>query len=79
VVVARSEIRAVRRVVEQLSVQMLQQGSSVSSYTHMWTRIVMEEHSTGYHHSTPFFLNALTQLLLVFQNTLLTLLWSLVA
>jgi hypothetical protein len=55
VVVTRSEIRAVRSVVKQLPVEMLQQWSSVSCCT--WTCIIMEEHYTIYQHSTPFFLN----------------------
>jgi hypothetical protein len=53
VVLAQSEIRAVRWVVKQLPVEMFQQCSSASSY--MRVRIVMEEHST------PFVLNGPTQ------------------
>jgi hypothetical protein len=59
VVVARSESRAVRRVVKQSPVEMLQQCSSTSSC--MRTRIVMERHYIGYQHSTPFVLNNPTQ------------------
>jgi hypothetical protein len=51
VVVAQSEIRAVR----QLPVEMLQQCSSASSC--IQTRIAMEEHYIGCQHSTPFVLN----------------------
>jgi hypothetical protein len=59
VVVARSEIRAVTRVVKQLPVEMPQQWTSASS--RMRTLIVMEEHYTGYQHSTPFVPNGPTQ------------------
>jgi hypothetical protein len=52
VVIARSEIRAVRKVDKQLPVEMLQQCSSASSCMQM--RIVMEVHYTGYQHSMPF-------------------------
>jgi hypothetical protein len=45
----------------------------------MRTRTVMEEHYTGCQQSTPFVLNGPTQFFLVFPNTFLTLLWSLVA
>jgi hypothetical protein len=48
----RSEIRAVRRVVKQLALEMLQQCSSESNC--MGTSIVMEEHYTGCQHSIPF-------------------------
>jgi hypothetical protein len=58
VVVAQSEIRAVRKVVKQLPVEMFQQCSSVGSC--MWTCIVMEEHCTVCQHSMPFFLNGAT-------------------
>jgi hypothetical protein len=44
VVVARSEIRAVSRVVKQLPVEMLQQCLGASNC--MWTRSVMEEHNS---------------------------------
>jgi hypothetical protein len=56
--VARSEVRAVRRMVKQLPVEMPQQCWSVSSC--MWTHIVMEKHDsyTGWEHSTAFVLNA---------------------
>jgi hypothetical protein len=57
--VTQSEIRAVRRVVKQLPVEMLQQYSSVNSC--MRICIVMEEHYTGCQHSTPFVLNGPTQ------------------
>jgi hypothetical protein len=67
-VVARSEIMAVRRVVKQLPVEMLQQRSSASSCVRM--RTVTEEYYTGCQYFTLF---------LVFRNTLVTLLWSLVA
>jgi hypothetical protein len=61
VVVARSEIRAVRRVVRQLPVEMLQQCSSANSC--MQTHIVMEEYYkyTACQHSMPFVLNGPTQ------------------
>jgi hypothetical protein len=52
-VVARSEIRAVRKVARQLLIEMLQQCSCAS--TRMWTSIFMEEHYNGCQHSTPFF------------------------
>jgi hypothetical protein len=68
VAVARSEIRAVRRVVQQLPVGMLQHCSNVSS--RMRTRIVQ--------HSTTFILNRPMQFF-VFRNALMTLLWSVVA
>jgi hypothetical protein len=54
-VVIWSEIRAVRRVVKQLPVEMLQQYSSVSSF--MQTRVVMKKHYTVCQSSTPFVLN----------------------
>jgi hypothetical protein len=61
VAVAPSEIRAVRRVVKQLPVGMLQQCSSAIGCMRM--RIVMEEHLeyTGSQHSTSFVLNDPTQ------------------
>jgi hypothetical protein len=75
---ARSEIRAVRMVVKQLPVEMFQQCSSVSSC--MRTHIVMEKHYTGYRHFTPYVLNGWHYAVsLVFCNTLLNSLWSLVA
>jgi hypothetical protein len=57
VVVARSEIRAVWRVVKQVPVEMLQQWSSASSC--IWTRNVIEGHYeyTVCQHSKPFVLN----------------------
>jgi hypothetical protein len=55
VVVSRSEIRAVRMVMKQLSFEMLQQCLSASSC--MWTHIVMEEHCPGNKHSMPFVVN----------------------
>jgi hypothetical protein len=61
--VTRSKIRAVRWVVKQLAVEMLQQCSSVSSC--IWTCLVMEEHCTGCQHSTPFVLNGHMQFFLV--------------
>jgi hypothetical protein len=67
VVVARSEIRALKRVVKQLPVELLQQSSSASSC--MRTRIVMEEDYTVCQHSTPFVLNVLTHLHSVSQYT----------
>jgi hypothetical protein len=68
VVVARSEIRAVRRVVKQLPVEMLQHCSSVSSCMRM--RIFMEEHYTVCQHSMPVVLNEPTQFSFsVSQNT----------
>jgi hypothetical protein len=59
VVVARSESRAVRRVVGLLPVEMLQQCSSSSSC--MRTRIFMDERYTVCQHSTSFVLNGHTQ------------------
>jgi hypothetical protein len=76
VVVAWSEIRAARRMVRQFPVEMLQQCSSASSC--MRARIVMEEHCTGCKHSMPFVLEWSCAVSLVFRNTLLILLWSLV-
>jgi hypothetical protein len=74
VVVARREIRTVRTVVRQLPVEMLQQCSIASSC--MRARIVMEEHCVSAFHADysewPY------AVLLVFRNTVLTLLWSLV-
>jgi hypothetical protein len=58
-VVACSEIWALRKVLKQLPVEMIQQCPSAS--TCMQTSIVMEEHYTGCQHSTLFFLNSLTQ------------------
>jgi hypothetical protein len=66
VVVAQSEIRAGRRVVRQLPVEMLQQCSSASSC--MRTCIVMEKHCAGCQHSMPFVLNGPMQFIL-FHNT----------
>jgi hypothetical protein len=66
VVVAWSKIRNIRRMVKQLSVEMLQQCSSVRSC--MRTCIVTEVH-TGCHHSTPFVLNDPTQFFSVSQYT----------
>jgi hypothetical protein len=63
VVVAWSEIRTVRRVIQQLPVEMLQQCSSASSCPHMRTHIDMEEHYT-----TPIFLNGPVQFFLMFRN-----------
>jgi hypothetical protein len=65
VVVIQSEIWAVRGVVKQLPVEMLQQCSSASSCMQM--RIVMEEHYTGYQHSTSFFLNGPMQFFIFLQ------------
>jgi hypothetical protein len=77
-VVARSEITAPRRVVKQLPVEVLQHCSS--SISCMLTHFVMEDYYAVCQHSTPFVLNDATQLVvLVFRNTLLTLLWFLVA
>jgi hypothetical protein len=59
VVVTQSEIWAVRRVVRQLPVEMLQQCPSASSCVQMC--VVMEEHCTGCQYSTPFVLNDLMQ------------------
>jgi hypothetical protein len=61
VVVVRSKIRVVRRIVKQLLVEVFQQCSSASSCIRMRTRIVMEEHCTGCQHSAPFVLNDPTQ------------------
>jgi hypothetical protein len=60
VVVYWSEIRAVRWMVKELSVEMLQQCCSVSSCMQM--RVVMEEQYeyTGYQHCTPFVQNGPT-------------------
>jgi hypothetical protein len=63
-VVVRSEISAVRRVVKELPVEMLWQCSSASSC--MQTRILMEEHYTCCQHSTTFTRNGPTQFFLVF-------------
>jgi hypothetical protein len=79
VVVARTELRAVRRMVRILQVEKLQQ-SSASSCTHMRTRVViMEEHYTGCQHSASCDLNSSVQFFYCFYSTLLTLLWSLIA
>jgi hypothetical protein len=59
VVVAWSEIMAVRSVVRQLPFEMLQQCSCDSSC--MRTHIVMDEHYTVCRHSTPFVLNRPTE------------------
>jgi hypothetical protein len=59
VIAARSEISALRRVVKQLLVEMLQQCSGAISCIRM--PIVMKEHYTGCQHSTPFVLNSPTQ------------------
>jgi hypothetical protein len=66
-VVTCSKVRAIRRVVKWLPVEMLQQCWSVNSY--MWTCIVMEEHHTGCQHSMPFGLNGTMQF---FFNTVCT-------
>jgi hypothetical protein len=50
------------RVVKKLPVEMLQQCSSASTCTRMWTRLVMEEHYTVCQHSTFIVLNDPTQL-----------------
>jgi hypothetical protein len=65
--VAQSEIRAVRRLVKQLPVGILQHSSNVSSC--MRTRIVMNEHYTACQHSTLFVLNGPTQFFSVSQCT----------
>jgi hypothetical protein len=54
-IVTGSEIWALRKVVKQLPVEMLQQCWIANSC--MRKRIVMGEHYTGYQHSTPSFLN----------------------
>jgi hypothetical protein len=79
VVVARSEIRDLRRVVKQLPVEMLQQCLSGGSC--MRTCIVMEKYYeyTVCQHSMPFFPEWPHAIFFVFRNTLLTLLWSHVA
>jgi hypothetical protein len=59
VVVAQSEIRAVRRVVKQLPVEMLQHCLSVSSCMQM--HIIIEQHYIGSQHSMAFVLNGLMQ------------------
>jgi hypothetical protein len=59
VVVVQSEMRAVRRVVKQLPVEMLQQCLSASSCMRMCS--VMEELYTVCQHSTPFILNGPVQ------------------
>jgi hypothetical protein len=75
VVVARSEIRSLRRLVKQLQVEILHQCLSASGS--MQTYIVIEEHYTGCQHFTPFFLNGpMPFFFLVFCNTLVMLLWS---
>jgi hypothetical protein len=73
VIVARSEIRTVRWVLKQLLVELLQQCSSASNCTQ--ARIVMEAHCT-FHAFRSEWRGAV---IYVFRNTLLTLLWSLVA
>jgi hypothetical protein len=65
VVVAQSEIKAVRRVVNLILVEMLQQCLSASSC--MWMHIVMKEYYTGCQQSTPFVLNEPAQLFSVSQ------------
>jgi hypothetical protein len=55
VVVAQSEIRAARRMIKQLTVEMLQQCLSVSSCMQMC--IVMDQHYTICQHSISFILN----------------------
>jgi hypothetical protein len=77
-VVARSEIRAARRMVQQLAVHMLKQWSSVSSRTRMGTHIVMKELYAECQHSMSFLWMTVRRYIL-FRNTLLTLLWSIVA
>jgi hypothetical protein len=67
VAVAESEIRAVRRVVKQLPVEMLQQCLSASSC--LWMGTVMEEHIFTCQHSTPFILNDSMQFFTVLQYT----------
>jgi hypothetical protein len=71
VVLARREIGALSRVVQQLPVKMLQQCSSASSCMRM--RMVMEEHYvyTACQHITPFFLNDRTQFFIVSQYSYL--------
>jgi uncharacterized protein affecting Mg2+/Co2+ transport len=78
VVVARSEIRVVRRVGRELAVGMFQQYSSASNCTLMQAFIVMKEHYTICQHSTTLFQMALCRFL-VFYDGLMTLLWSLIA
>jgi hypothetical protein len=53
--------------VKQLPVEMLQQGTSASSCMQM--HIVIEEHYTGYAHSTPCVLNGFMQFFSVSQHT----------
>jgi hypothetical protein len=57
IVVARSEIWAVRMVLKQLPVEILQQWSNESSCTRNRTRIVMDEHYTVCQHSVHFVQN----------------------
>jgi hypothetical protein len=65
VVITWSKIRAVRRVVRQLPVEMLQQCSCASSC--IWMCIVVEEHYTECRHSMPFVRNGSAQFLSVLQ------------
>jgi hypothetical protein len=60
VVIAQSKIRAVRRVIKQLLVEMLQQWSNVSSC--MQTSIIMEERYTGFQHFTLLVVNGNMQI-----------------
>jgi hypothetical protein len=52
VVDAWNENRAVLKVVEQLPDEMLEQCSNGSSL--IWAQIAIQEHYTGYQHSTPY-------------------------
>jgi hypothetical protein len=61
VVVTRNKILAVRSVVKQLPVEMLQLYSSGNSSTCVQACIVMERYYTRFQHSIPFILNGLTQ------------------
>jgi uncharacterized Fe-S cluster protein YjdI len=68
VVLAQSEIGAVRRVVQQLPVEVLQQCSSASSCMQM--HIIIERLNTVCQHSMDFVLNGPTQLFSVSQYKL---------
>jgi hypothetical protein len=59
VIVTHNNIRAVRRMVEQLPVEMLQQGSNVSICVQ--TFIAMEKNNAGCQHFTPFVLTDPTE------------------
>jgi hypothetical protein len=73
VVVGRSEIRAVRRMVKQLPAEMLQHWPSASSW--MRKRTFTEKHYTVRQHSMSVVLNGLTSLFCVSQHTFDLIVW----